>query len=95
MSTPIAASILALVNDALVGVGKPTLGFMNPWLYSEGYKGFTDILSGYAAGCNTTSGLPAAEGWDAVTGLGTPIFGEILALKGVESGKGGWSDWKE
>ena len=95
MATPIAASILALVNDALVGAGKSTLGFMNPWLYSKGYKAFNDILSGYAAGCNTTSGLPAAKGWDAVTGLGTPNFSEILALKGVESGKGGWSDWKE
>lgn len=69
-STPLTASILALVNDALISSGRPTLGFLNPWLYSKGYKGFTDILSGGNGGCNTT-GFPVTKGWDAVTGFGT------------------------
>ena len=94
MATPIAAAVLALVNDALINAGKSTLGFMNPWLYSEGYKAFNDILSGFAGGCNTTTGLPAAKGWDAVTGLGTPNFEDILALKGVSSKGKSWGDWK-
>jgi hypothetical protein len=29
MSTPIAAAVLALVNDALIAAGKSTLGFIN------------------------------------------------------------------
>jgi tripeptidyl-peptidase I len=63
-----------------------------PWVYSDGKQAFNDILSGKAAGCNTTEGLPAAEGWDAVTGYGTPNFKDILALLDAEPS--GWSDWK-
>ena len=91
MSSPVAGAVLALVNDALIAAGKSTLGFMNPWVYKGGYKAFNDILSGAALGCNTTSGFPAAPGWDAVTGYGTPNFLDILALKGV--GEGQWKDW--
>jgi tripeptidyl-peptidase-1 len=82
-SSPLMASILALVNDALIASGKPTLGFLNPWLYQKGYKGFTDILSGGNGGCNTT-GFPVTKDWDAVTGWGTPIFPEIVKLAGGE-----------
>jgi tripeptidyl-peptidase I len=71
-STPTASAILSLVNDALLAAGKSPLGFLNPWLYSRGYKSFTDILSGSAIGCNST-GFPAAKGWDPVTGYGTPV----------------------
>ncbi len=70
------SSIIALVNDALLSSGKPTLGFLNPWLYSKGYQGFTDILSGGQAGCNTT-GFPVTKGWDPVTG-----FGMFSVIKG-------------
>jgi tripeptidyl-peptidase-1 len=82
-SSPLMASVLALVNDALIAAGKPTLGFMNPWLYKKGYKGFTDILSGGNGGCDTT-GFPVTKGWDAVTGFGTPVFPEIIKLVGAE-----------
>jgi tripeptidyl-peptidase-1 len=71
-SSPTAASVISLVNDALLAAGKPVLGFMNPWLYSVGNTAFTDITNGSAIGCNTT-GFPAKEGWDAVTGFGTPV----------------------
>lgn len=76
-STPICAAVLGFVNDALLAAGRPPLGFMNPWLYSEGWKGFTDITNGSSAGCNV-SGFPATEGWDAVTGWGTPYLPSIL-----------------
>ena len=79
VSTPIVAGVLTLVNDALIAAGKSPLGFLNPWLYSEGYKAFTDITSGTAAGCDTT-GFAAKEGWDAVTGFGTPNFPKLVAL---------------
>jgi len=68
-ATPLMSSVIALVNDALISSGKSPLGFLNPWLYKKGYKGFTDILSGGNGGCNTT-GFPVTKGWDAVTGFG-------------------------
>lgn len=71
-STPAAASIISLVNDALLAAGKPPLGFLNPWLYATGHAAFNDITSGSAIGCNTT-GFPAKKGWDAVSGWGTPV----------------------
>lgn len=71
-ATPTAASIIALINDALLAAGKPVLGFLNPWIYSVANGSFTDVTNGSSIGCNTT-GFPAAEGWDAVTGFGTPV----------------------
>lgn len=71
-SSPTFASVIALVNDALLAKGKPTLGFINPWLYSKAYKTLTDVTVGSSFGCNTT-GFPAQAGWDAVTGFGTPV----------------------
>jgi len=71
-SSPAMAAIVALLNDDLMASGKPPLGFMNPWLYSVGKDGFTDITSGSAVGCGV-KGFPAKTGWDAVTGFGTPV----------------------
>ena len=79
--------------------GKSTLGFLNPWLYKVGYKAFTDITSGSAVGCAETgddTGFPAQEGWDAVTGFGTPKFKSILELLGISNAtftgrRQGWS----
>jgi tripeptidyl-peptidase I len=73
------SGIIALVNDALIAAGKPPLCFLNPWLYRKGYKGLTDILSGSAVGCGV-DGFPARKGWDAVSGFGTPVFSELMAL---------------
>jgi tripeptidyl-peptidase-1 len=71
-ATPLMSGIIALVNDALIAAGKSPLGFLNPWIYKTGFQGFTDITSGSAVGCET-SGFPAVEGWDPVTGYGTPV----------------------
>jgi hypothetical protein len=71
-SAPTTASIVSLVNDALLAAGKPVLGFLNPWLYSVGSAAFTDIVDGSSLGCGT-DGFPAQTGWDAVTGFGTPV----------------------
>lgn len=78
-SCPLSASVLSLVNDALIADGKPTLGFLNPWLYSKGYKGFTDIKDGNTSSCGT-DGFPVKRGWDPVTGFGTPVFPKIVKL---------------
>jgi hypothetical protein len=72
-STPTAASIFALVNDARIAKGKKRLGFLNPTLYSSKISStFTDIIIGNAAGCGVV-GFQATDGWDAATGLGTPV----------------------
>jgi tripeptidyl-peptidase-1 len=71
-SAPAMAGVIALLNDDLLASKKAPLGFLNPWLYQTGKAGFTDITSGSAVGCGG-KGFPAKEGWDAVTGFGTPV----------------------
>jgi tripeptidyl-peptidase-1 len=102
-ATPTITAIFALVNDALLAAGKNTLGFLNPWLYKKGYKAFTDITSGSAVGCSEIAdgqGFPAQEGWDAVTGFGTPRFKSILDILCIDNvtftgQKQGWSEAKK
>ncbi|CAO1637627.1 unnamed protein product [Parajaminaea phylloscopi] len=81
-STPLFASIVALLNDARQAKGKPYLGFLNPLIYSLQGQGFNDITSGSATGCNS-SGFPALDGWDPATGYGTPKFAELRKLVGA------------
>ncbi|KAJ7445589.1 subtilisin-like protein [Mycena latifolia] len=78
-SSPIFASIIALINDRLLAAGKPVLGFLNPWIYSS--KAFTDITEGHNSGfeCPTSSvAFDATKGWDALTGVGSPVFDKLL-----------------
>lgn len=92
-SAPTIASIIALVNAALVQAGRPPLGWLNPRLYGDLKSAFTDIVNGGSEGCTGTdisSGLAtpivpyaswnATIGWDPVTGLGTPLFNKLLLL---------------
>lgn len=92
-SAPTFAALVSLLNNARLGRGLPPLGFLNPWLYSVGRAGLTDIVDGGSTGCTGTdiySGLPtpvvpyaswnATPGWDPVTGLGTPLFDKLLGL---------------
>ncbi|KAJ7624616.1 peptidase S8/S53 domain-containing protein, partial [Roridomyces roridus] len=82
-SSPIFASIIALVNDRLIGAGRPVLGFLNPFLYSPaGRAAFDDAVSGANPGCGT-DGFSASPGWDPVTGLGTPNFDRLIAAVGL------------
>ncbi|KAJ7884567.1 peptidase S8/S53 domain-containing protein [Mycena olivaceomarginata] len=75
------ASIIALINNRLLSVGKPVLGFLNPWLYASVTKGgFTDITEGSNPGLVCFGpAFDAVKGWDPVTGLGTPLFDKLLA----------------
>jgi tripeptidyl-peptidase-1 len=83
-SAPAFAALVALVNDALLAEGRPTLGFLNPMLYSKGSEAFTDVTIGSNFGCNTT-GFPAKKGWDAASGLGTPVSTIYLYYKSPSS----------
>ncbi|KAF7332404.1 Peptidase S53 domain-containing protein [Mycena kentingensis (nom. inval.)] len=78
-SAPAFAALVALLNDARLRTGKPPLGFLNPWLYSNAASGLNDIVTGSNPGCGT-QGFNASVGWDPVTGLGTPNFGRLLDL---------------
>ncbi|PCH39552.1 family S53 protease-like protein [Wolfiporia cocos MD-104 SS10] len=81
-SSPTFASVIAVLNDQLVANGKPTLGWLNPFLYSTGASAMNDITSGDNPGCNT-NGFSATTGWDPVTGLGTPNYDLLLSAAGL------------
>ncbi|KAJ7859611.1 family S53 protease [Mycena olivaceomarginata] len=79
-SSPNFVSIIALLNDE--AVGKPTLGFLNPFLYSSvGRAALNDLTIGINPGCGT-DGFFANTGWDAVTGLGTPNYTALRTAVG-------------
>ncbi|RDB20087.1 Tripeptidyl-peptidase sed2 [Hypsizygus marmoreus] len=78
-SSPAFAGIVALLNDVRLSKGLPPLGFLNPLIYSKAASGFNDITIGHNSGCGTT-GFNATQGWDPVTGLGTPNFGKLKEL---------------
>lgn len=68
---PLWAGLIARINQL---VGKP-VGFLNPTLYAQGGSGgFHDITSG------NNGAYAARTGWDACTGLGSPIGTAIQAL---------------
>ncbi|KAH7871428.1 subtilisin-like protein [Lentinula edodes] len=80
-SSPIFAAVVALLNDELLGKGKPPMGFMNPWIYAH-MEAFNDITDGSNPGCGTT-GFPALEGWDPVTGVGSPNYQAMRKALGL------------
>ncbi|TQS31864.1 hypothetical protein Golomagni_07842, partial [Golovinomyces magnicellulatus] len=79
-SSPFFAAFITLINDYRVSQGKPTLGFLNPRLYSDATvrAAFNDITQGKNGGCGT-DGFAATEGWDGASGLGTPNFTKLRA----------------
>ncbi|VDC02574.1 unnamed protein product [Peniophora sp. CBMAI 1063] len=79
-SAPTFAGIIALVNDARLSKGLPSLGFLNPLIYKAQISAtFNDITVGHNSGCGTT-GFNTSVGWDPVTGHGTPNFGKLKAI---------------
>ncbi|KAI9768850.1 MAG: vesicle formation at the endoplasmic reticulum [Geoglossum simile] len=92
-AAPTFAAIISLLNSLRLSSHQPSLGFLNPWLYSTATSGFNDITAGGSRGCtgkDPFTGLPtpfvegagwnATAGWDPVTGLGTPDFGRLREL---------------
>ncbi|KAH9983545.1 tripeptidyl peptidase A [Russula compacta] len=86
-ASPTFAGIIALLNDARIAAGKPSLGFLNPLIYALNGRGFNDITVGNAPGCGTP-GFNATPGWDPVTGFGTPNFEKLkeIVLKPLKEG---------
>lgn len=59
---PLVAGLIGLLNDARLRAGKPTMGFINPWLYaaadatSDGVAPFLiDVTAGKVQGCTGTN----------------------------------------
>ncbi|KAJ5273032.1 hypothetical protein N7478_008157 [Penicillium angulare] len=77
-SAPVFAAILTLINEERLAAGRSTVGFVNPTLY-ENPDAFFDITKGNNSGCGTP-GFYAAEGWDPVTGLGSPNYPALLKV---------------
>ncbi|KAF8179298.1 peptidase S8/S53 domain-containing protein [Mycena galopus ATCC 62051] len=82
-SSPVFASVIALLNDELIAAGKSPLGFLNPFLYSPaGRAALNDVTDGKNPGCGT-SGFNATVGWDPVTGLGSPNYPKLRSAVGL------------
>ena len=89
---PLWAGMVALLNQRELKKGKGPLGFMNPLLYQmhqEDTSLFNDITIGnnYCTEYNCCQqrddqgsdyGYLATDGWDPVTGLGTPNLGKMM-----------------
>ncbi|EHK25673.1 uncharacterized protein TRIVIDRAFT_31861 [Trichoderma virens Gv29-8] len=92
VSSPVFAALIALLNDNRTKNGLPSMGFLNPWIYSIGSHAFTDITESKSLGCSGRSviglespvipnaGWDAVPGWDPVTGWGTPLFDRLMNL---------------
>ena len=76
-SAPTVAAMIALLNDARHAAGKPSMGFLNPFLYQNAAAAFTDVIVGNNV--NRGQGWQCEKGWDPVTGLGTPKFAALKA----------------
>ncbi len=78
LSAPLWASIITLINEERTYHGKGPVGFVNPVLYENTHV-FNDIVNGSNPGCGS-AGFHAVEGWDPITGLGTPDFPHLKDL---------------
>ncbi|KAH8680763.1 peptidase S8/S53 domain-containing protein [Xylariales sp. PMI_506] len=78
-AAPIVAAMLNRVNEERLAVGKGPVGFVNPVLYANASQIFNDITVGNSNVCGIT-GYQAVEGWDPVTGLGTPDYAKLLSV---------------
>jgi len=94
-SCPLVAGLVSLLNEHRLQNGKSSLGFLNPLLYKMGKAktGYHDVTVGNnredsMSIMKLSEGYTCTEGWDAVSGFGTPNFSEMLAfVKTLPSGE--------
>lgn len=77
-AAPLVAAMITSINAQRIAAGKGPVGFLNPTLYANP-SAFNDITSGNNPGCGT-DGFAAAQGWDPVTGLGSPDYGRLSTV---------------
>mmetsp|Transcript_938 Transcript_938/g.1244 ORF Transcript_938/g.1244 Transcript_938/m.1244 type:complete len:227 (-) Transcript_938:385-1065(-) len=87
-SAPVMAAFVSLVNAQRLKLGKPLMGFINPFIYQYASSFTIDITSGdnrcsamstswwswYPTHNCCKEGFNATTGWDPVTGLGSINF---------------------
>ena len=89
-ATPLWAAFTALANQYALANGKPTVGFINPSVYSLGagpmYSAtFHDIVTGNNTNASSLTKFFAVPGYDLCTGWGTPVGQKtIIALAGTD-----------
>jgi len=96
-SSPLFAGLVSLLNEYRLQNGKSPLGFINPIIYDMAKKKqgtFRDVTIGNnridRSGplAPLSEGYDCTDGWDAVTGFGTPNFAEMLEyVKALPSGQ--------
>jgi tripeptidyl-peptidase-1 len=95
-SSPLFAGLISLLNEYRLQNGQSPLGFLNPLLYDMAHAApgsFWDVTVGNnrldeSAILPLTEGYSCTEGWDAVTGFGTPNFARMLEyVKQLPSGR--------
>ncbi|RKU41457.1 hypothetical protein DL546_002597 [Coniochaeta pulveracea] len=78
VAVPIWGAMVTLLNEERLRVGKRPVGFMHQVLYDHP-EVFTDVTEGSNPGCGS-QGFQVKEGWDPVTGLGSPRYTKMLKL---------------
>jgi kumamolisin len=79
---PLLAGLVARINQRLAARGYPTAGFINPLLYKSP-KAFRDVVAGNNDIDGTLHKYEAGPGWDACTGLGSPIGTKLMGALGI------------
>ena len=83
-SCPVMAGIFSNINAARMGLGRSSIGWANPTLYSISKGYINDITSGnnlcVADGTCCPQGYYATTGWDPATGLGSINYGRLLSI---------------
>lgn len=70
--------MINMINEMRIQAGKGPVGFVNAALYANPQV-MNDIKIGNNPGCGT-DGFSAVEGWDPLTGLGTPNYLKMQRL---------------
>ena len=85
-ASPRWAAFVALVNQQAVAAGKPTVGFLNPTIYSIGLgSNYHNVLHDITSGSNGS--FSATGNYDLVTGWGSPNGQTFLnTLSGASTG---------
>ena len=83
-AAPTLAGYFSNINAARFEIGKGSVGWINPTLYSKASSFVNDITSGdnrcAADGTCCPHGFEATKGWDPVTGLGSVNFGKMQSV---------------
>lgn len=72
-AAPTFAGVISRIVASRLSQGKSSLGFLNPTLYSQGHVGY-DVVQGNNVQSPCPAGFSAVDGWDAISGLGTPSY---------------------